>query len=193
LAIEVAQQLVAHGRLVPFVGMIDATPGPASLSMAERIQNLARRVGPWARNFFPWALRVTTREIAEARHWVNFRKIVLKTIRGQHQWHAYDWYQNLPEGRQLMVRQNLVLSRKHRFEGIDSGAIFLFRRSPSAVAFERLFRPDDLDDYGWRGVLGANVHVVHIPGGHGTCLSAPNVTSLANQLNLALESALAAT
>jgi hypothetical protein len=91
-----------------------------------------------------------------------------------------------------MVRQNLVLSRKHRFEGIDSRAIFLFRTRPSAATLERLSRPDDLDDYGWRAVLGSNVHVVHIPGGHGTCLARPNVTAFANQLNLALNAALAA-
>jgi len=186
LAIEVARQLVEQGKLVPFVGMIDTKPGPVSLPMAHRIRYFARNVGPWARSFLPWALKVTTREIAHARHWINFRNIVLRKMRGQHQWHNHDWYKNLPEGRKTMVDRNFVLTRNYRFEGTHSSTIFLFRTRPSAATFELLFRPDDLDDFGWRRVLGSNVHVVYLPGDHPTCIAPPSVTSLANQLSLAL-------
>ena len=67
---------------------------------------------------------------------------------------------NLPESRKNIVDQNLIHSRKYRFEGIYRGTIFLFRQRPSGCSIRRLFRPIQLDDYGWRRVTGANVRVV---------------------------------
>jgi Thioesterase domain/Phosphopantetheine attachment site len=64
LAIEVARQLVGHGKLVTFVGIIDTMPGAASLAPAHRIYHFARNVGPWA-------LKVASRGIADVKHWVN--------------------------------------------------------------------------------------------------------------------------
>ena len=93
LAIEVARQLVGHGKLVPFVGIIDTIPGPACLARAYRIHHFARNVGPWALNFAPWALKVTTREITHARHWVNFRNIILRKLRRNTKCNPHDWYQ----------------------------------------------------------------------------------------------------
>ena len=191
LAIEVARQLVGQGKLVPFVGMIDTMPGPASLSIARRMHHFARNVGPWARTFLPWARKLTTREITEARHWVNFCRILwvnfcnilLRKLRGRH----YDWVKNSLEGHKVIVEHNSVLSGKYRFEGTYRGTIFLFRTRGSTVTFDHLFRPGgDLDDYDWRRVVGANVRVVYVPGEHVSCMSPPNVTHLANQLSLAL-------
>jgi len=192
LAIEVARQLVGLGKLVPFVGMIDTIPGPACLSLPYRIYHFARNVGPWALNFVPWALKVTTREITHARHWVNFRNIILRKLGGQHKMQPHDWYKNLPEGRKNIVAQNLVHARKYRFEGIYRDTIFLFRQRPSAPTFDRLFRPHQLDDYGWRRVTRANIEVVYIPGGHESCMFQPDVVHFANKLSLALDIAIAA-
>ena len=190
LAIEVARQLVGLGKLVPFVGMIDTIPGPACLSLPYRIYHFARNVGPWALNFVPWALKVTTREITHARHWVNFWNIILRKLRGQQEKQSHDWYKDLPESRRHIVDRNLILSRKYRFEGIYRGTIFLFRQYTRAVLFDSLLRPIQLDDFGWRHVTGANVRVIHISGDHTTCLSHPDVMYLATELRLALNVAI---
>jgi thioesterase domain-containing protein len=189
LAIEVARQLVGQGKLVPFVGMIDTIPGLAALSVAHRIHHFARNIGPWAR---PWALKVTTKEIT--RHWVNFCNILLRKLRGRHRMYDWAWYRNLPETHKVIVDHNLGLSGKYCFEGTYRGTIFLFRTRRSTATFDRLFRPgDDLEDYDWRRVVGANVRVVYVPGDHVECMEPPNVTTLANRLSLALGIALAAT
>jgi thioesterase domain-containing protein len=195
LAVEVAKQLVGHDKLVPFVGVIDTTPGPACFARTQLIHHLAGNVGPWALNFASWALKVMTREITEARHWVTVRNVILRKFRGQQKMHHLmrnDWYKNLPEGRKNIVAQNLLHARKYRFEGIYRGTISLFRQRPSAPPFDRLFRPHQLDDYGWRGVTRANVQVVYICGDHSSCMVPPDVVHLANELSLALDVAIAA-
>ena len=182
LAIELARQLVEQGKVVPFVGMIDTMPGPACFTPAHRIYHFARNVGPWA-------LKVAAGGIADAKRWLNFRNTILRKLRGQHKLHPHNFYKNLPESRKNIVDQNLINSRTYRFEGIYPGTIFLFRPRVSAVPLEHLFRPNQLEDYGWRHVTRANVRVVYIPGDHTSCLLQPDVMCLASELSLALEAA----
>jgi len=185
LAIEVAQQLVVHGKFVPFVGLIDSMPGPACIPLAYRIYHFARNIGPWWLKFAPWALKVATREITEVRHWVNFGNIILRKLRPEMR--SNDWYNALPESRRHIVDRNNILWRRYRFEGIYPGTIFLFRTCTRAVLFDSLLRPIQLDDFDWRRITGANVRVVQISGDHSNCLSHPHVVNLANEVSLALD------
>jgi hypothetical protein len=98
----------------------------------------------------------------------------------------------LPEDRKNLVDQNLVNSREYCFEGIYPGTICLFRPPPLAAPLHDLFRPNQLEDYGWRRVTRAQVYVVYISGDHASCMCQPDVVHLANELNLALDVALAA-
>jgi thioesterase domain-containing protein len=184
LAIEVAQQLVGHGKLVPFVGIIDTMPPRASFAPAYRIYHFVRNVSPWG-------LTVVTK-IA----WVNFRNAILRKLRRQPKIHPRHWYEDLPEYRKNIVVQNLANSRRYRFEGTYRGTIFLFRQYPSAASFNHpfwaLFRPRELEDYGWRRVTRANVHVVYISGDHNSCMFQPDVVYLSNELSLALDVAIPA-
>lgn len=184
LAIEVAQQLVEHGELVPLVGIIDTMPPLASFARAYRIYHFARNVGPWA-------LTIATR-ITDAKQWVYFRNTILRKLRRQHKIHIQDWYQTLPEDRKNIVNQNLAIGRRYRFAGQYPGTIFLFRQGQSAAEFNHLFRPHQLEDYGWRRITRANVHVVYICGDHASCMFQPDVVHLANELNLALDVAMTA-
>jgi thioesterase domain-containing protein len=184
LAIELARQLVEHGELVPLVGIIDTMPPLASFAPAYRIYHFARNVGPWA-------LTIANR-ITDAKQWVYFRNTILRKLRRQHKIHIQDWYQTLPEDRKNIVNQNLAIGRRYSFVGIYCGTIFLFRQRPSAAEFNHLFRPHQLEDYGWRRITRANVHVMYISGDHASCMCQPDVVHLANKLNLALDVALAA-
>jgi phthiocerol/phenolphthiocerol synthesis type-I polyketide synthase D len=188
LALEVARQLVGQGKLVHFVGMIDTMPGRACFTLADRLYHFAKNVGPWAVNLVPWLLNIATREITDAKHRVNFRKMILRKLREQHDWGG-DWYKNLPEIRRHTVDRNRIHSRKYRFEGSYCGTIFLFRCT-RAVLYDSLLLPIQLDDYGWRRVTRANVHVVYISGDHDSCMSQPDVVDLANELSLALSVAI---
>ena len=183
MAIELARQLVGHGKLVPFVGIIDMRPPPASFAPSFRICHFARNVGPWA-------LTVAARIVTDTKQWLNYRNAFLRKLRRQHRIHTQNWYPGLPEGRKNIVNQNIANRRKFRFEGIYRGTIFLFRQRPSLAHFDHPFRPQKLADYGWQRITGANIHVVYIAGDHASCMQQPDVVYLANELRLVLDVAL---
>ena len=109
LAIELARQLIGHGKPVPVVGIIDTLPPRASFAMTERIFHFAR-------NFGPWVLAIATR-LARAEQLMNLGESISRKLRRQHKVRFEDWYKRLPLDRKNITDQNLANSRKFGFEG----------------------------------------------------------------------------
>jgi thioesterase domain-containing protein len=190
LAIELAQQLVGHGKLVPLVVIIDKKAPSASLTPLFRIKHFIRNVGPWA-------LRVATRSVTDADHRSRYRNAMVHKLRGGNiinfesdGWKLEDdsWYQSLPENRQNYVTKNFANARNYRVEGIYSGTILLFRQTPlpDTKPDAHPLRIGQPEDYGWGAATGARVDVVHTPGDHISIKQHPNVVHIANALRLAL-------
>jgi thioesterase domain-containing protein len=188
LALELARQLTARGQPVALLAMIHSVPPAGSLPLLFRIRHFAENVGPWARTLGPWARRVLTRVLSSQHYRTSYREVagqrvkqVMRTWRGRPVHEGADWYESLSEGQRRLVDSNVAMGRQYRFEGVYRGRIVLFRDRPSGERAHPL-RPRDLEDYGWRGVTGASVHIVDIPGDHGSCVRQPHVIHLANAL-----------
>ena len=182
LAMELAQQLVAHGRLVPLV-MIIAVRGPSdSFTPFFRIKHFIKNVGPWA-------LRVATRAVTDS----NYRNAIIHKlnlhrksvdVNRLHKFVGASWYENLPEDYQDYVTNNDANLRNYRFEGSYRGKILLFRARPLAGEYTHPLRISS-EDLGWGGATGATVDVRYFSDFY-SVLQHPEVIVIANALRQAL-------
>jgi thioesterase domain-containing protein len=177
LAIELAQQLVGHGRHVPLVAMIVGRGPSASFTPLFRMKNFIRNVGPWA-------LRVATRAVADSNYRSMYRD-KLKLER-HHKFVDTNWYQSLPKDHQDYVTNNDANLRKYRFEGAYHGKILLVRKKFVPELDTHPLRFDQLEDYGWGAATGASVDVVYTPDDPTSMLYRHDVVDIANALRLAL-------
>src|SRR5947208_16864703 len=92
LAIEVAQQLVAYGKAVPLVAIIDQMPSRASFTLVFRILHFFRNVGPWV-------LRAASRIATDPKQRLNYSKAFLQKVRRQRSVENESWYLDLPANR----------------------------------------------------------------------------------------------
>jgi thioesterase domain-containing protein len=179
LAIELAQQLVRLGKLVPVVAIIDKPPPSASLPPLLRMEHFIRTIGPFA-------LRLATRSLTDANRRLDYRNAMVQRVRGQHPFEESSWYQSLTKDHQDYVTKNLANFRSYRFEGEYRGRILLFRLRPLAERDAHPLRLRQLEDYGWGCITGATVDVVYTPGDHNSIMQGPDVEHIANVLRLAL-------
>jgi thioesterase domain-containing protein len=177
LAIELAQQLVSHGKQVPLVAMIVARGPSSSFTGLFRVNNFVRNVGPWA-------FRVATRAVADS-HYRSMYRDKLKLAR-QHKFAETSWYQSLPKDHQEYVTNNDANLRKYRFEGNYRGKILLVRKKFEPEIDTHPLRFDHLKDYGWGDATGASVEVVCTADDPTSMLYQDNVIDIANALRVAL-------
>lgn len=177
LAIELAQQLVSHGKHVPLVVMIVGRGPSSSFAGGFRINNFVRNVGPWA-------LRVATRAVSNS-HYRSMYRDKFKLTRN-HKFTATSWYQSLPKDHQDYVTNNDANLRKYQFEGAYHGKILLIRKSFLPELDAHPLRVDHLEDYGWGEATGASVDIVCTPDDPTSMLYRHDVVDIANALRAAL-------
>jgi thioesterase domain-containing protein len=190
LAIELAQQLVRHGRSVPLVAMI-AWRGPsATLPLPFRARHFMKNVGPWAR-------RVMTRAATDSDYRLIYRDTIVRKLRGSlklgkndkspdhHKFVGTAWYENLPHDHREYVTNNDAILRSYRFAGAYRERILLVRPMPQPNEEAHPLRFDQLEDYGWRRATGASLDVVYTPGDGGSMMRQPHVAYVANALRSA--------
>jgi hypothetical protein len=114
LALEVAQQLVQRGNVVPLVAMIDRMPQlqSAGLPLMHTANNLVMR-----------GFKVACRIATEPKTWGNYCHSVLQMIRRRHPFEGATWFIALTQEHQDYVRNNLANLKKYRFAGEYSGKI----------------------------------------------------------------------
>ena len=177
LAIELARQLVGHGRLVPLVAIIVGRGPLVSFTPLFRIKHFMRNVGPWA-------LRVATRVLTDSR----YRSIYRNNLKLQrpHKFVGTSWYESLPKDYQDYITRNDANVRNYRFEGAYRGKILLVRKRFLPELDSHPLRFGQLEDYGWGGATGASVDVVYTPDDPTDMLYRHDVVDIAIALRLAL-------
>lgn len=179
LAIELAQQLTQLGVTVPLVAIIDKTPPSASFGGLFRLRHFMS-------SLLPYALRLATKTVADTKLWLAYRHTIVRGLLGRNNFEREMWYLSLPRNHQDYVANNFANLRTYRFNGTYRGKILLCRLHPSAELDLHPLRFNQLDDYGWRRITGANVDVAYIPGDHGTMMQSRNVQHIATALYQAL-------
>jgi thioesterase domain-containing protein len=180
LAIELAQQLIKDGKLVPLVVIIDKVPTWASFAPLFRVWHCAKHI-------WPWALRLATRIATDSRYRSSYRNALARESKRQHRFESESWFKRLPENHRNYVANNLNNSRNYRFSGKYSGKILVIRSGPNAKSHFASYLLAQIEDYGWGRITGASVNVVYIDSDHSSMMEHPDVVHVASALRSALK------
>lgn len=179
LAIELAQQLIALGKFVPLLAIIDKSPPASSLAPLLRLKHFVRHAAPFV-------LRLLRSSLSDATQRRSYRDAIVYRVRGKHFIENADWYHSLTDERRAYVTKNIANLRSYRFKGTYPGNIILFRLPPAPGHDIHPLRFHQLADYGWSEATRTNVDVVHAPGDHGSIMAQPDVALIADALRRAL-------
>jgi thioesterase domain-containing protein/acyl carrier protein len=179
VAFEMARRLVAQGREVAFLGMIDTWGGDyprprKDLSWRKRLRLALQAFPTVANEKLGWPL--ITKGLPE---WWKITRIKLDLALPRRRLsHAY-------HERFLYLRQAAYSARRRYKLRPFAGRIHLFRAEIQPRG--DLFESDPL--LGWSGMAAQGIEIHDLPGWHGSQLEEPNVRILAKTIAACLEGA----
>jgi thioesterase domain-containing protein/acyl carrier protein len=171
LAFEVAQQLIARGRVVSLLGLFDAI----EWHYRERVKkSLTWRDRLW---IYTSEFNLAVRERDPfGPLWKRFKAKVSKTIAPF--WHAF----GLPRVNQIRIFEDVNLSAgENYYPRVYSATLTLFRSTSRG--------PMDGDDdfLGWGGLVTGKIEVHQVPSTHYTMMQEPAVITLAAKVRGCLD------
>jgi aspartate racemase len=186
VAFEMAQQLVARGHTVAFLGIIDTSAQSPRLKWLNLVTKIASRIF----NFSPEREREF---FIENRHrlWLGLRKVKLPEQSGS-QPDPYSGEAQTPPRQQL--KQQYLRLQKITASNVHAHYRYVPRRYPgnivlfkSADGYTDIYRHTDDPQLKWQHVVRQGVQIYDIPGNHNQIMDEPHVNSLAAAMAMALD------
>lgn len=173
VALELAQRLIADGRDVTMLAIMDAE-GPGGRPRILRVARIKAHVRRLLQHPGAYIRAQTAHKLAEARHWVEKLKLVLS-------------------GR--MGRPRAPTSSIEGFVAANELAVQAYRPRPYprrltiVRATDSIFDSDEAiaSGLGWAPVAAGGFDLVEIPGDHLTIMEDPSVVELARELRSAID------
>jgi amino acid adenylation domain-containing protein len=179
LAMEAARQLSAAGERVEFLGLLDANPvlDPITGRPPARTPYLGLFTGILAeidRRGLSGEQPVDVAELAANDAWADLMGNAATGVKVSHLRH------NLTTARRALAALNAYVPRTY------AGDVHLFQAGATGPEVRRELARQ------LRGVVAGEVRVRTVPGDHNSMLAAPDVSVLAEELDVALQGAVAA-
>jgi amino acid adenylation domain-containing protein len=176
VAYEMARQLVAAGRDVALLALLD-TYGPDYLNFGSTARRMASHLGSF--------LRLAPRDRLE---YAKVRADAVHRMATRRAWRVADRAlgrlgAQLPEALGNVEGEHYLKALRAYDVEPYSGRVTLFRASEQPVGIV----PDGTS--GWAPVAGGGVEVFEVPGGHESILFEPNVATLAGLLRVSIDRA----
>jgi thioesterase domain-containing protein len=170
VAYEMAQQLVASGEEVHFLGMLD-TWQPSYLKRVKAAQ-------PWLKRalYRLYLVRMNTRKLSLFQM-VPYAYIRLKSrvLRVAYRGMGNAGPVSLPDSMRRVRDINLMAAARYRVRPYP-GTVTLFRAKDDTT----LELPEDLD---WRSFALGGVEIFRLPGDHGQILAEPNLSYMTGKID----------
>jgi aspartate racemase len=168
VAYEMAQQLVASGERVQFLGMLD-TWQPSYLKRVKAVQ-------PWPMRALGRLnlVRLNTRKLSLVQM-VPYTYVRLKSrvLRVAYRGMGNAGPVSLPDSMRRARDINLMAASRYKVRPYP-GQVSMFRAKDEALDL-----PEDL---AWRSYAGGGVEIFRLPGDHGQILAEPNLSFMAARI-----------